>query len=208
MGSMDDTLLWLTAIGSVATALFTAFLWLVAWRTLFGARDQLGLLSKQAAREGRPFVSAEVVPGLHGGGFWDLVVKNYGRTAARNVRFEFESWEPVDPDDHITERLIAYLDAAHMLVPGAHHRVMWRMNEEPHAKRPAAGADARSSLGVEYNDDQGERFTDTFEFNLDVLGPVFPTPTSGPEVPGAGKDLANIERALRTLNVHVGELRR
>lgn len=208
MRAMTDTLLWLTAIGSVATAAFTAFLWLVAWRTLSGAKDQLELLTQQAVREVRPFVSAEVLPGFHGTGCWDLVVSNSGRTAARNIRFEIEPWSPGDDKDHISEPLNAYLRAQHMLVPGARHRVMWRMNTLPELGLTEAGAGAQASLGIRYEDDLGQTYTDAFLFNLDIIGAITPSPSEGPSALGKDKELANIERALRTLNVHVGELRR
>jgi hypothetical protein len=87
---MDEVLLWTTALGSLVTALFTAFLWLVAWETLGGAKDQLRLLRQQAEREGRPYVTLDVLPGLHGAWTWDLVVTNTGRTAAKGVTFTFE----------------------------------------------------------------------------------------------------------------------
>ncbi|MCP3420336.1 hypothetical protein [Nocardioides pinisoli] len=206
---MTDTLLWLTAIGSVATALFTAFLWIVAWRTLSGAKDQLELLTKQAVREGRPFVSAEVVPGLHGPGFWDLIVTNTGRTAAREIRFDFEEWTPQDDKDHITEHLLVYLNATHMLVPNARHRVLWRANDDPTTSMTAAGVPPRFNLGISYEDDQNTAYSDSFDFDVEVIGSVSPAPTQGPRVSsGNEKELANIERALRTLNTHVGELRR
>ena len=204
----ENELLWITAIGSVATALFTALLWLVAWRTLSGARTQLSLLRAQAEREGRPYVTADVVPGLHGPGSWDLVVTNSGKTAARDVSFDFDPWKPKDSDDHIIPSLVAYLQASHMLAPGARHRLMWRMNPEHDAGRTEAGADPKGRLTVKYSSDQGETYTDTFAFDVDLLGAASPAPTEGPKAIGTDKELARIDQAIRTLSVHVGELRR
>lgn len=207
--AMDDTdLLWATAIGSVATALFTAFLWLVAWRTLSGARKQLSLLRAQAEREGRPYVTADVVPGLHGAGNWDLIVANTGRTAARDITFDFDDWAPKDSEDHITSSLLAYLRASHVLVPNARHRLHWRMNPDPQFGTTEAGADPSSRLTIKYADDQGQKYTDAFSFDVDLLGAASPVPTEGPKAIGKDKDLARINQAIRTLSVHVGELRR
>ncbi|CPT40612.1 Uncharacterised protein [Mycobacteroides abscessus subsp. abscessus] len=48
---MENALLWVTAGGTALTAAATIGLAWVAWRTLGGARDQLVLLQRQAARE-------------------------------------------------------------------------------------------------------------------------------------------------------------
>lgn len=208
MKAMDEILLWTTALGSLATALFTAFLWLVAWKTLGGARDQLRLLRQQSEREGRPYVTLDVVPGLHGAGRWDLVVTNTGRTAAKSVTFAFDEWAPKDGSDHITAGLQKYLCATHILVPGARHRLMWRSEDDPKSSMTEAGADASKRLTVNYQDDRGQDYVDDFDFDVGVLGVASPVPTEGPRKQGAGNELANIEKEVRTLNVHVGELRR
>ena len=40
----------------------------------------------------RPYVYVEVVPGLAGSRSWDVRIRNSGRSAARNLRLEYDSW--------------------------------------------------------------------------------------------------------------------
>lgn len=205
---MEDALLWTTAIGAVVTALATIGLVVVATWTLGGAKRQLVLQTEQAEREGRPYVVAEVVPGLHGAGHWDLVVRNYGRTSARSVIISCADLRVRDDDDHISPHLIPYLATPRALAPGARERVMWRMDEDAYERLSQAGAPGKTSVDVTYCDDIGNEYTDTYSFDVNTLGAAAPVPTEGPSAMGNGKELMNIERALRTLNAHVGELRR
>lgn len=205
---MDNAMLWVSAIGTVVTSIFTALLWLVAWKTLGGAHEQLRLLRTQVEREARPYIAADVVPGFHGPGHWDLVVRNYGRTAARNVRFAFDEWEPKDGDDYITDSLKSYLHACHTLVPGARHRVMWRHDANSSTQRTGAGADGLTWLDVSYDDDNGKQYTDRLAVDVELLGAATPAPTEGPTRQGSGSELADINHAVRTLSMHIAELRR
>ncbi|MEE3851928.1 hypothetical protein VZC37_16420 [Gordonia sp. LSe1-13] len=134
---MESVLPWVTAIGAGVTARATVGLALVAAATLGGAQTQLQLLREQAVREGRPYVVAEVVPGLHGAGFTDLVVANTGRTIAHDVTVDVGPLTKRNGDDHISDALHRYLSTPRTLAPGARHRVMWRM--EPHSRMSEAG---------------------------------------------------------------------
>lgn len=205
---MDDVLLWATAIGSVLTAAATIGLVVVATRTLGGARDQLILQTQQAQRDGRPYVAAEVVPGLHGAGHWDLILRNYGRSVARSVVASCDSLQVRDSDDYISAPLMTFLATPRTLAPGARVRVMWRMEGQTVGDHPEAGAPGKASVTLRYSDDTGEVYPDVYDFDTEALGAIAPVPTEGPSATGSGKELANVERALRTLNIHVGELRR
>lgn len=202
---METTLLWITATGSVLTAVFTCALWLVGWRTLGGAREQLKLLREQAERDGRPYLAIDVVPGLHGAGFWDLVIENTGRSVARAVKLEVPRWDAADPDDHITEPLRRFLAATHTIGPGARRRVMWRMSRDDIG---VAGAPAVTTLAVAYQDETGGDLGESVTFDLETLAPLAPSPTEGARKGAGGRDLANIDFALRALSSHIAELRR
>ena len=205
--AMDDALLWITAIGSLLTACATTALVWVAWRTLNGAREQLRLLREQAAREGRPYVVAEIVPGLHGAGSSDLVLRNVGRTIALAITVEVNKIADRGPGDYISGALMQYLAEPRTLAPGSRQRVMWRA-EPSDSGRGEAGAARRVSGQVNYRDETGAKYSETYDLSVETISKSSPIPTEGPRVHGDGKELANIERALRTLNGHVGELRR
>lgn len=209
---MESALLWATAIGGCLTALATIGLVIVAGKTLGGAKTQLNLLREQAVREGRPYVVAEVVPGLQGGGFSDLVVANTGRTIAHDVTIDVGPLTKRTDDDHISDALHTFLSTPRSLAPGSRRRVMWRM--EPSEHLAEAGADRSGISGkIEYSDADGNEYVEDYDLSVDTLHDATPLPTQGPTVnsPSLTKtdtELANISRAIRTLNTHVGELRR
>ncbi|WP_159622718.1 hypothetical protein [Ruania rhizosphaerae] len=204
---VDAALAWVAAIAAAVTALATIGLLVGAVGTLTSARRQLSLLRAQAEREGRPYVVAEVVPGFHGAGSWDLIVRNYGRTSARQITYTVEGLTKKNPEDHIATPLASYLESERWLAPGARERVMWR--HDPAKGITESGVDARSTVRVRYRDELGTPFSDTFVFDTGVLGAIAPVPTTGPEATsGADKPMRNLAHALRAIASHIGELRR
>ncbi|MEN3121851.1 hypothetical protein [Janibacter sp. LM] len=193
------------------TAILTAVAALIA---ALAAAWQAYLLRKQMRDDARPFVVVDVVPSLHGPGAWDLTLHSTGRSMAHEVGVSTEpaTWEPHDDEDHISEHLAAYLGRKRDLPPGARHRLMWRY--EQHDQKTGkllaiAGAPAIATVTVTYEDDEGKGFDSSFSFDLDVLGAVAPVPFGGPRVESdTDQELKNIDRAIRTLSQHVGELRR
>lgn len=201
----EDMVLLITAVGTVGTFIATVGLWLVAWRTLGGARDQLRLLQEQAKAESRPYVVLEVVPGLHPPPAMDLVVRNTGRSMARNVVLETDLWVRQDHSDHITEPLLTFMRTPRLLAPGARIRVMWSGGDQ---KSPA-GAPAMQSVTAVYTDDSGAEYRDDYSFDMAPLVAAAPVPSTGSTATsGEDKVLKNISHAVRSLSHHVGELRR
>lgn len=173
---MESALLWTTAVGSALTAAATIGLVWVAWRTLGGARDQLVLLQLQSAREGRPYVVAEVVPGLHGAGSSDLIVQNLGRTLAHRVVIDVGALSIRDEDDYISGPLSEYLSKPKTLAPGSRHRVMWRCEPREEACRGEAGAPKTARGRVSYTDDAGCQYMETYDLSVDGVMQVTPVP--------------------------------
>lgn len=192
----------LTAIAALLTAL--AAVW------------QVGLLRKQMREDSRPYVVADIVPSLHGIGAWDLVLHSTGKSAAHEVAVFTDpaDWAPRDDDDHISEHLATYLADKRDLPPGARHRLMWRYEErdkKTNELKAVAGAPPAATVTVTYQDEKGAKTYDfSASFDLDVIAPITPAPAEGPRMMGTekGHELMNIDRALRTLSQHVGELRR
>lgn len=206
------TLDWITSCAAVVTAAATALLAWFAFTAFRASVAQLRLLSADSARQTRPYVNVDVAPGLHGNGFWDLRIENLGRSIACDVQIDAGPLAARDAEDHISEPLAAFLTRPMTLPPGAKRRVMWRMEAEPHDNRTVAGANEDVPVKVTYTDVQGERYTDTFNVTTEGYGRVAPSPLTGSRVGGSGRtkgeeSLANIERALQTLNMHVGMLR-
>lgn len=204
---------WITAWGTVATGAFTLLLAIFAAMAFRASLRQLRLLAADSARQARPYVNVDISPGLHGIGFWDITIENVGRSMARDVRVNPGPLMPKDAEDHISTPLAAFLSSPLMLPPGARRRLMWRMEADPKTGMTAAGADETVDVRVTYTDGADSSFDENFRVTTENYGPIAPAPTTGSEVPGGGRDkgqesLANIERVLRALNIHVGSLRR
>ncbi|MGN6575374.1 MAG: hypothetical protein ACTHKG_06780 [Nocardioides sp.] len=205
-----NTYEWLTACAGILTAIATTLLALFAFTAFRASVAQLKLLSADSARQTRPYVNLDLAPGLHGNGFWDITIENVGRSIARNVRIDAGPLKARDADDHISDRLAEFFARPLTLPPGARRRVMWRM--EPDGRRTTAGASTDVEVLVTYSDDERTEYSDTFNVATEGYGPVAPSPSTGPTVSGCSRtkgeeSLANIERALQTLNTHVGMLR-
>lgn len=205
---MNDALAWVTAIGAVVTAAATIGLVVVACWTLGGAKGQLTLLREQAERERRPYIVADLVPGLHGAGSTDLVIANVGRSLAREVLIEIGPLAKHNNNDHISDALDKYLTTPKILVPGARHRVMWHHVGNADSGRLDAGVVGSVSARITYTDDGGTEYTETYELDIATMTAVSPVPTDGPRRSGNDNELADIDHALRALAGHVGELRR
>lgn len=192
---MTTTIALIAALAALVTALSAAW--------------QVRLLRQQMSDDSRPYVVVDVLPGFHGPGSWDLTLHSTGKSAARRVRITTEptAWDPLNPSDDITAPLLKYLNKERDLPPGARHRVMWRGTTSGNGH---AGAPPAATVTVTYEDDAKKTYKDAFTFDIDVLAEISPVPTEGPRVGNSeeGQELRNIDRAIRTLAQHLGELRR
>ena len=212
--SETTTAEWVTAWGTVATAAFTLLLAFFAWMAFRASLGQLRLLVQDSARQTRPYVNVDLSPGLHGIGFWDIIIQNVGRSMAHDVRVDAGPLTPKDADDHISSRLASFLQSPMTLPPGAIRRLMWRMEPDDSTGRTAAGADPTVDLRVAYSDGAGTPYHDVFHIAAEDYAVILPAPSTGSKVRSGSsrskgeESLANIERALEALNTHVGNLRR
>lgn len=202
---IGTALLFITAIAALISSLASVGLLLVGWRTLRGAADQLRLLREQAEREARPYVVISVVPGLHGLGAWDLIMQNVGRSTARSVRLDIGDPAPPDDDDYIVAPLLSFASTPRDLVPGERLRVMWARDTE----NVTAGVIDSASATVTYTDDAENPYSEQRRLSIEA-SKATPAPSEGSRVHSSSgqNELKNIERALRSMNSHLGELRR
>lgn len=193
---MENIITLITAITALITASIGAY--------------QAFLLRRQMQDDARPYVVADVVPGLHGPGSWDLTLHSTGRSTARKIRITTDpelAASKGNPSDYIIEPLTQYLQQERSLAPDARHRIMWRYS---HKGESSAGAPAKITATVTYEDDRRKKYKESFNFDTEALAKIAPVPREGPKKSGpeAGKELQNIDRAVRNLAVQVGELRR
>ena len=121
------------AISSLEAAIFTGVMmvmackaWKTAKETLEAQREAYEQSRKDSIAQTRPYVSATIVPGLQGMGIYDLLIKNSGKSAARNLTLSFSNWPT--KSDVITESLRELMQTKRILTPGERLRVMWRMD--------------------------------------------------------------------------------
>lgn len=195
---------WATAGGLLAAVIGAAI-----------ALFQLNMIRKDSRDRTRPYVQLDVVPGLHGPGSWDLVIENTGASAALELVIDAGELKALDADDHIVPDLGKYLLAPKTLVPGARRRVMWGADFKENSPPIRAGILELRDVSVTYIDEWKAKrwwrrrrpYTATFTVGDAFEAVVFPSPVEGAK-PNNKDMLAHIDRALRTLNIHVGELRR
>lgn len=199
-----------TALATVSLAgfAFTAFRASVAQLKLLTADS--ARQTEDSARQIRPYVNVDVVPGLHGPGTWDLTIENLGQSTAKNIKFDAGTITPQHDKDGYAYPLASFLAHPLDLPPRSRRRVMWR--RDPQKDRPGDGAPDRVKLAVAYDDDRTGNYSADFDLSSDVYGAASPAPTEGSEVAGTTsippeKSLKNIDHALRALNTHVGMLR-
>ena len=121
-----------TAVGTVALAILAVCAWHVARGALEASRRASAAAeaaNEQARRDSieqtRPYVFAEVIPGLAGTGSYDVRLSNKGRSSARNLTLEFDQW-PDEPDD-VAETVQTLFSTPRTLPPGSSVRAIWRL---------------------------------------------------------------------------------
>lgn len=223
----------LSAVTAAASAVFTLgllILAVVAWRTAHSTLEesrkaslaaQKSALAAEAANEQlrrdsaeqtRPYVFAEVVPGLAGVATWDIRITNAGRSSARELTIKPNSWP--DRDDVAIQSLRELCETPRTLPPGCSIRVLWGV-EKPGPGETVVGEEEmgmmpeRGSVQISYrgDGDGSEWFEDRFDINTRGAG-LWPVPEDGPEPNGLSGDLRKFYRLGQALTRRVGELGR
>lgn len=185
------------------------------------ARQEAAAKEREAAaqaiadsqRATRPYLWADLVPGIAGPPTWDLVIHNTGRTPAREVILEPEPWPAMG--DKLGDRLREQLPRPFDLPPGASLRLAWRIaheDDEPGNVDQPAGMPDETTLTLRYRGDDPllAPFSETRLLDLPTRAGIIPAPREG--AVAGGTDLygvlKNINYAVRSLGGHVAELRR
>jgi hypothetical protein len=211
---------WWSAAGSIATAILTLGLLVgavLAWRTakesLEHARDAQQQVKLDSIEQTRPYVHAQLVPGLAGVATWDLVLSNPGRSTARNLTIEMEGWPNVD--DEITTPLRAMFETAQAIPPGVSRRCYWKLGlEQGHTwadgTADPVGIASAATLKLSYTSDDPShpQYTDVYRLDENAIG-VTPTPNRGSEPKsGISDDAKSLHSVLRAIAQNIGELNR
>jgi hypothetical protein len=214
-------------IGAVATAVGVAVALIAILLTYKQVRLTAQQMRETSLREAqnsedqtRPYLGIDVVPGLAGPPSFDLVVANFGKTTAHDIRLalvgrEFQAQSEADEIGPALGRLFA---AGFDLAPGARRRVFWRMpDEEGSSPRGDMGAPVSAEIVVTYQwvpggDREIRRYEERLRYDLTEYPKLTPLPCEGAKADGSESDpttsFKNTAHALRAIAQHVGEIRR
>lgn len=224
LASGADPVLVPTWIGAIAAVLAAA----VAGFALIPAALQVRQNSKQIAaaaiREAqdsedqtRPYVGMDVVPSIAGGRSFDLIIENFGRTTARDVRIGLANsgFGAQSQDDALGPALARVFAKPFDLSPGARRRLFWHMPDDPNAQPPGAkGAPPAETVVATYqwqpgSDRETRYYEEAYPYELTDWPTIIPRPFVGAEAPGRSDDpnkhLRNIGHGIRAVAHHAGE---
>ncbi len=149
MGAVTD---WLTGVGTAATAVVAVVAAVIAYRAV---RESKRLRKDQA----RPFVAVTLEPSGASRHFLDLVVRNHGRTIARDVRFSFDKAlrSTIDDTGYPIANVKFLRDGIATLVPDAEYRVLFDSVPARHeANRSGADMPDSYTVTVRYKNRDGD----------------------------------------------------
>ena len=216
---------WISAISSLVytcltsiLAVFAVFAWRNARAALNASREaseaaKAAAVAQQNANEQaerdskartRPYVFAEIVPGLQGPGCYDLRITNTGRSAARGVTMGID---PAPERDLVSAGISDLFSKPRALPPGSSLRVIWRIKDDG-LEDSYVGMTDIASVTIRYNDSETDQYADAFELRCDASA-LWPVPEEGEE---PGTDLSPAQRRfyrlLQTMTRRIGELSR
>lgn len=187
----------LTAIATVGLVVGALMAWHAAKKTL----DQM---KSDSAAQARPYVHPQIVPSIGGAGAWDLIIKNKGNSAARNLRATASDWPE---NDKVTDDLRTVFDRERILPPGSTIRQYWYLGTRETGQN--TGFDIGTELTLSYTDAEGNKeFADTFhldinEFKMTPMGASGVTLEQG--YSQADKKLSEIVTALNNMRREIND---
>lgn len=214
---MDTLTAWsslATAVGTVALAVLALCAWRVAAGTLEASRRASAAAeaaNEQARRDSieqtRPYVLAEVIPGLAGAGSYDVRLSNTGRSSARQLTLVFDQW-PAELDD-VADTVQTLFETPRTLPPGSSLRAMWRLEGNFGDGTSEAGMGKVGTMGVRYTstDPSSPQYFDDFDVQIETSG-LWPMPEEGPKPNGLDDQMKQFYKLGQVMVRRVGELSR
>jgi hypothetical protein len=214
--------MWIEAIATVVGVIVALIAIVLTLQQVRMTAKQMRQTSEREAQDSedqtRPYVGLDVLPGLAGAPSFDMVIENFGKTTAHDVRLHLvdEEFSSQSEGDDIGPALGRLFAVGFDLAPGARRRVFWRFPEQENASPPGAiGAPEAAEVVVEYGwDPGGDReprvFEDRLRYDLSEYPKLTPSPTKGARAIGTSADaqLKNAVHVLGAIAEHVAEIRR
>lgn len=194
-----------TTVATVVTALATVGLVVGAMMAWHAAKKTLDQMKADSAAQSRPYVHAQIVPSIGGPRAWDLIIRNTGNSAARNLRATASIWPKIDCK--VTDDLRTVFDRDRILPPSSTIRQYWYVGERKPGEN--TGFDIGTELTLTYTDSEGKQtYADTFHLDINEFKM---TPMGGSGVnldPGyseTDKKLSEIVSALNNIRRDISD---
>jgi hypothetical protein len=220
----DEVAAWsaiVTAVFTLVLVLMAVAAWRTAKHTLDASRraseaaaasaEAAGAANEQARRDSieqtRPYVYVEILTGLSGQTTFDLKITNSGRSAARELRIDYDSWP--EELDEVSQAVSDLFNKPRTLPPSCSIRTFWRLEGNFDDGTTVAGLGNDGTISVRYTSDDpsSSEYVDSFEVMIENSG-LWPIPEAGPNPDGVRGDALKFYRLGQALVRRVGELAR
>lgn len=209
---------WLTAIATVVGVVIAGAAFVAAAIAVVQTGRQMRAAarteSENSDSQTRPYVGVDITPGMASLPSFDIVIRNHGKTTARNIRIDLLDGEfGVRPGDEMFGPAQARVFSVPFdLAPGAHRRLLWQVMASKAANRPEnIGAPDAGELGIAYEWQPGEgreprAYSDSIRYDLRDYPALVVVPGTGGTTDGRNAEdhLKNAVKALRAIASHVG----
>lgn len=211
-----------TSVGLLATAAWAGTVGVETMRASKKSSQAAIAANAQAAKDSReatrPYVDALIVPGLAGTTEFDLLLRNTGKSAAREVRIDCVA--DIERDDDVTQAVLEMFSITRTMGPDTHLRIMWQLGESDadadstdSTGKPVHGKmgmpdNANLTIGYKSNDG-AEAYTEVVEVRCFHSG-LWPVPQQGttPLNKNAQIGTKHLHSTLRAIARHLGDRNR
>lgn len=209
---------WLTAIATVVGVVIAGAAFVAAALAVV----QTGRQMRAAARtetensdaQTRPYVGVDIGPGIAPAPSFDIVIRNHGKTTARDIRINLLDGEfgTRGGDEMFGPAQARVFAVPFDLAPGAHRRLLWQVLASKSASRPHnIGAPDAGEIGITYRWEPGDgrearSYSDSIRYDLRDYPALIVIPGTGGKTDGRTTEdhLKNTVNALRAIASHVG----
>lgn len=212
----------ISSMGLLATAAWAGTVGVATMKASKASSQAAITANRQAAKDSheatRPYVDALIVPGLAGTTEFDLLVRNTGKSAAREVQIDCQA--EVDRDDEVTRAVAEMFATPRPMGPDTELRIMWQLGETDadadstdSSGKPVEGKmgmpdDAVLTISYKANDEK-ESYTEVVDVKCFHSG-LWPVPQQGsmPKAKEAPIETRHIHSTLRAIARHLGDSNR
>lgn len=213
-----------TSLGLVVSAVWAGTVGVRTMKASKRSSDAAVQANRQAKVDSknanRPYVGVSLEPGISEKATFDLLVKNYGSTIAKELTIKIHN--SLEIEDTLVKSILEMFDTPRSLMPSQKLRTIWHMEpgvngyfvpapDDPDVKnetfRPYwAGMPVSAKLTLRYKDAEQNSYEEDFEVMSDRSG-MWPLPSVGPDLRAGEPSQRNFHQLGQAIAHHIGTLR-